>query len=333
MATHATVPSCRMGLCKKDFTAFLKKTKTIVMKKIFIALMAIGLFISCKDQITEKQLAPVDRKLDVNKEPLQKTEESGNEFIGNISDSIATPQQSEPDKAKQTKQSPPVKQDWDKKIIKTATLNLEVKDYNAYNTSLRDKLKQYGGYIAQEEQNQSDYKIENSLTIKVPVDQFDDAVNSITTNVKELNEKKITSEDVTTEVIDTRSRLESKKQVRLRYLDLLKQAKNMEEILSVQSEINGIQEQIESAAGRMEYLQHSSSFSTIHLTYYQVLNESAIDSDKPSFTTRITNAFQFGWNWIGELSIGIVSLWPLLLVIFGLIIFYKRSRRPKPKPV
>ena len=84
--------------------------------------------------------------------------------------------------------------------------------------------------------------------------------------MKELNEKKITSEDVTTEVIDTRSRLEAKKQVRLRYLDLLKQAKNMEEILSVQSEINGIQEQIESAAGRMEYLQHSSSFSTIHLT-------------------------------------------------------------------
>jgi hypothetical protein len=33
-------------------------------------------------------------------------------------------------------------------------------------------------------------------------------------------------------------------------------AKNMEEILSVQSEINGIQEEIESAAGRIEYLGH-----------------------------------------------------------------------------
>jgi hypothetical protein len=136
---------------------------------------------------------------------------------------------------------------------------------------------------------------------------------------------------VTTEVIDTRSRLEAKKQVRLRYLDLLKQAKNMEEILSVQSEINGIQEQIESAAGRMEYLQHSSSFSTIHLTFYQVLNGAAIDSDKPTFSTRITDAFRFGWNWIGELSIGIVSIWPLLLAVFGIIIFYKRANRPKPK--
>jgi len=149
--------------------------------------------------------------------------------------------------------------------------------------------------------------------------------------VKELNEKKITSEDVTTEVIDTKSRLEAKKQVRLRYLDLLKQAKNMEEILNVQSEINGIQEQIESSAGRMEYLQHSSSFSTIHLTFYQVLNGAAIDSDKPNFSSRITNAFRFGWNWIGELSIGIVSIWPLLLAVVGIIILYKRSNRAKPK--
>ena len=123
--------------------------------------------------------------------------------------------------------------------------------------------------------------------------QFDDAVNSISSNVKELNEKKITSEDVTTEVIDTRSRLEAKKQVRLRYLDLLKQAKNMEEILSVQSEINDIQEQIESAAGRIEYLQHSSSFSTIHLTFYQVLNGAAIDSDKPTFLNKNYKCFSF----------------------------------------
>ena len=297
------------------------------MKKIFIALMAISLFISCKDQSANKEIVSLNRTL----EPLQKSQESENKSIGDISDSIAPDPKGEPDKTKQTKQSLPVKQDWDKKIIKTANLNLEVKDYNAYNTSLRDKLKQFGGYIAQEEQSQSEYKIENTITIKIPVDQFDDAVNSISSNVKELNEKKITSEDVTTEVIDTRSRLEAKKQVRLRYLDLLKQAKNMEEILRVQSEINGIQEQIESAAGRMEYLQHSSSFSTIHLTYYQVLNEAAIDPDKPSFATRITNAFQFGWNWIGELSIGLISLWPILLLIFGVIIFYKRSKRPRTK--
>jgi hypothetical protein len=317
-------------LCKNELPASLK-TKTIVMKKLFIALIAIVLCISCKNESKKEDLALTSTDLKKVENSLLQDDVNKSGSIGDFSDTIAAPQEGEPARTKKNQQVPQVKPDWDKKIIKTANLNLEVKDYNAYNTSLRDKLKQFGGYIAQEEQSQSEYKIENTLTIKIPVDQFDDAVNSISASVKELNEKKITSEDVTTEVVDARSRLEAKKQIRLRYLDLLKQAKNMEEILSVQSEINGIQEQIESAAGRMEYLQHSSSFSTIHLTYYQVLKEGAVNPDKTSFAARITNAFQFGWNWVGELSIGLVSLWPLLLAVLGSIIFYKRSRRPKPK--
>jgi len=301
------------------------------MKKIFIALTAIALFISCKNENKSDSIADLMTTTKQEENPQLQDERNKNGIVGDINDKNAEPQEPKPDKTKQDQQVPQAKPDWDKKIIKTANLNLEVKDYNLYNTSLRDKLKQFGGYIAQEEQSQSEYKIENILTIKIPVDQFDETVNSISSDVKELNEKKITSEDVTTEVIDTRSRLEAKKQVRLRYLDLLRQARNMEEILSVQSEINGIQEQIESAAARMEYLQHSSSYSTIHLTFFQVLNGAAIDSDKPTFSTRITDAFRFGWNWIGELSIGIVSIWPLLLAVVGIIILYKRSNRAKPK--
>ena len=116
-------------------------------------------------------------------------------------------------------------------------------------------------------------------------------------------------------------------------MDLLKQAKNMEEILNVQSEINEVQEQIESAAGRIEYLGHASVFSTIHLTYYQILNSSAKDSDKPSFGTELSHAFKTGWSWIGDLFIGLVSIWPLLLMIFIAIIIYKRSRLHKTKQI
>jgi hypothetical protein len=52
-------------------------------------------------------------------------------------------------------------------------------------------------------------------------------------------------------VVDTRSRMEAKKQMRDRYLELLKQARNMKEILEVQQVINSIQEDIESGSGRV----------------------------------------------------------------------------------
>jgi hypothetical protein len=231
------------------------------------------------------------------------------------------------------KDAPVIKSDWDKKIVKTANLNIEVKEYKSYYTRLRESIRSAGGYIAQENQSQSDYKLENVIVIKVPVDQFETALASLTDKVEKVNEKKISSQDVTAEFVDTRSRLEAKKQVRLKYLDLLKQARNMEEILNVQSEINDIQEQIEAATGRIDYLSHAAAFSTIELTYYQVLNSAARNSGKPRFGTEVREAFTTGWGWIKDLFVGIVSIWPLVLLVIAGIIYIKRSRLLKPKQV
>jgi hypothetical protein len=224
--------------------------------------------------------------------------------------------------------------EWDKKIIKTASINLEIKDYNSYYTSVREKVRSLGGYVAQENQTQSEYKTENSMIVKVPVDKFDDAMVSLTSNVLKVNERKVSSQDVTTEVVDTKSRIEAKKQVRQRYIDLLAQAKNMQEILNVQSEINGVQEEIESAAGRIEYLSHSSSFSTIQLTYYQITNAAAKDPElaiQPSFGQKIKDAFATGWEIVSSFFVVLITIWPLLLGSFFAFLLYKRIRNQKPK--
>jgi hypothetical protein len=285
-------------------------------------------------QAQDSEIATLNKEVPVDEYKEKQEDNAG--YAGLFADSTGKPQVPD-DKQKQKQQQPQqppqpvIKPDWDKKIIKTASLNVEVKDYNTFYSSLRERVKNLGGYIAQEEQSQSDYKIENSLTIKVPVDQFDNAVTQLTVNTEKLNEKKISSQDVTTEVVDTKSRMEAKKQVRLRYMDLLKQAKNMEEILNVQSEINGIQEEIESAAGRIEYLGHSSVFSTINLTYYQILNLSAKNIDNPSFGIKLSSAFKTGWSWVGDLFVGLVSIWPLFLLGFAAFIVYKRTKLQKPK--
>ena len=300
------------------------------MKKITVAFIAILLFVACKNQTAKESGDLVSLKREIEDKKEENNKQPLSDIIGTY-ERDKTPQDDKTKQVKHQQQIPAPKQDWDKKIIKTAAVNFEVKDFQKYNAEFRDKVKQVGGYIAQEQQAESEYKIENTLTIKVPVDQFDNAIQLLVTDVKKLNEKKITSDDVTTEFVDTRSRLESKKQVRLRYLDLLKQAKNMEEILSVQSEINGIQEEIESASGRIEYLSHSSSFSTINLTFYQILNETAVDKDKPSFSTKLSKAFKDGWSWIQELFVVLVTLWPLFLAAFGVYLIFKRTRKPKIK--
>jgi len=231
-----------------------------------------------------------------------------------------------------TQQATP-NEDWNKKIIRNGTITLEVKDYSKYYQLIGEIVKREGGYIAQEDQQHSEYKLENKIVLKVPVARFEETMTLVSngTGNDEVKEKKITSEDVTGEVVDTKSRIEAKKEVRLRYLDLLKQAKNMNDILQVQTEINEIQEQMEMASGRVNYLNHASAFSTITLTFYQILNPGASDQKEPSFSTKILDAFLSGWQFIKALIVGLVSIWPMFFLMFGLWLAFRRWKLSRPK--
>lgn len=309
------------------------------MKSIYLPLVvsiSLCLFVSCENKLRsdEKDIALVSNKAKEKRKPVPP--DGKNEIAANADDNrfdtTTSPQPQQPQKHGTKNNPQPNNTDWDKKIIKDAVINAEVKDFENFYSSLREKIKNLGGYVAQEQQSQSDYKIENSITIKVPVDKFDDAITGLTAGIDKLNDKEITSQDVTSEYVDTRSRMEAKKEVRERYIDFLKEARNINEVLSVQVEINDIQEEIESATGRINYLSHASSFSTINFTFYQVLNSSYKDTVEPSFITKLGTSFKTGWQWMGELIVGFVTLWPLILLIIAGWAIIKRFTRSKPKP-
>lgn len=303
--------------------------------KPLMAASLLLLSVACR-QRSENKIAAKDISPSGAYKITADTQQAGNENLFKTEDQVIPYPQKPADKKQvdaPQKQAPSIASDWDKKIIKTANLTVEIKDYVKYNEFIKTGVKQLGGYIATEEQNESDYKIENNLVIKVPVDKFDETVNKLLADKEKVIVKKISSEDVTGEMVDVKSRMEAKRQVRLRYLDLLKQARNMEEILQVQNEINNIQVDIESAAGRVQYLTQSSAYSTIHLSFYQVLNPNANDGQKPSYGFRIVDSFKNGLQWMGELLIALITLWPAWLAIgfsWMMIRKYKPFAAKKP---
>ncbi len=221
-------------------------------------------------------------------------------------------------------------EDWDKKIIKTGNIVLELNNYKAYNNQIHNSVKKFGAYVAQEEQTQGDDKLENSIVIKVPVENFDDLINSIGGDSIKVIEKRITSQDVTSEVVDTKARIEAKKIVRQQYLELMRQAKNMKDILEVQTEINTIQEEIESASGRVNYLVHQASYSTVNLKYYQLLNGKKIEpEDSNGFMFKVKEAFKTGGSVIGNILLLILSIWPIILI--GLLSLYLWRKKKQNK--
>jgi tetrahydromethanopterin S-methyltransferase subunit B len=103
----------------------------------------------------------------------------------------------------------------------------------------------------------------------------------------------------------------------------------MKEILDVQSEINDIQEEIEAADGRVNYLKHSAAYSTVNLNYYQYINGTSSDNAKPGFLKEVSNAFVSGTAALGELLLFMISIWPFLAGIIVFWIFIKRFRIKK----
>jgi flagellar biosynthesis chaperone FliJ len=295
--------------------------------KPLLAALLLLTFIACKNHAAKEKVSTDISLADVKMEaPLAADQEKQQSFkpadqaVGNYEKSPENQKQHGGAKLP----TPALVMDLDKKIIKTANLTIEVKDYQKYYEFIRIGVKQFGGYVATEEQNESDYKIENTIVVKVPVDKFDETVNKFLTDKEKIIVKKISSDDVTSEVVDIKSRIEAKKQVRQRYLDLLKLARNMEEILQVQNEINNIQVDIESATARVQYLTQSSAYSTIHLSFYQVLNPDANNTHHPSYGFRIVASFKNGLQWIGELVIALIALWPAWVVIaFGWMMIRK----------
>lgn len=299
-------------------------------KLIFSAILFFSIFISCNraPKKENKQDNMMLSEMKQNEPPSQSENRKQKIPVGTL-------QQAETDSGNSPLPAKPVANpDWDKKIIKNATLKLEVKDFKTYNSNVHKTVKQFGGYIAQEEQNLADEKSETVISIKVPVDQFETMMNQLPGGDVKVLERKITTEDVTGEVVDTKSRLESKKQMRIKYLEFLKQSKNMEEVLQVQTEVNNIQEEIESAAGRVEFLSHQSSYSTINLTFFQPLEGYKPTDITPSFLTRVSNAFKIGTSWMADLFVGLIAIWPLLIIIIGIYFGWKKLRPAKtPKQI
>jgi hypothetical protein len=172
---------------------------------VLITSILLTILIACNDnKATSEKAADITLAATKQESPPA----ASNEMYANLADSTTpVPAAGNDEQPKQPRTSAAATNvDWDKKIIKNATLTVEAKSHKSFNDFVHDQVKRTGGYVAEEEQNKSDYKIENIVTIKVPVDQFDNLVKSITSTKDEnVVSQKVTSQDVTGEVIDTRS--------------------------------------------------------------------------------------------------------------------------------
>lgn len=214
----------------------------------------------------------------------------------------------------------------EQKIIKTGNIKFETNDLSETYNQMIVVVKKHKAFIQNDTEGKDNFSVFKNITVRVPSKNFDLFIKDISKGVAYFDNKEISSQDVTEEYIDIDARLKAKKVLEARYIELLKKANKVSEMLEIEAQLSAIREEIEAKEGQLRYMQSQVSMSTINIEFYKtVANEGGATI---SYGSKIWNAITSGFNSISSFFIGLLSIWPFLIIL-AVAIYYIRKRFKK----
>lgn len=209
----------------------------------------------------------------------------------------------------------------DQLIIRNASLDLVVPDTEDALAKIEDVTGEMGGYVVQSNVYQSGESKQASVQVRIPAERLDEALEQFRGLATEVRSENVSGQDVTDEYVDLQSRLRSKEAAEAKLLEFLEEAEDTEAALSVYSELERIQTDIEVIKGRMQYLEDSAAMSSvsIDLTPDELAQPIEIGGWHPEGTLRdsveaLIHVLQFLVN---ALIVIVIVVLPVVIVIFG----------------
>lgn len=217
----------------------------------------------------------------------------------------------------------------EQKIIKQASLRFETNDLEETYKQIQTAVKQSQGKVQSDSEGKDYGTLYRNITIRVPSQNFDNFINTISKGVSYFERKEITAEDVTEQYIDLTTRLKNKRKLEERYLQILQKAAKISEILEIEKQISIIREEIEAKEGQLKYLENRVSESTVTIEFFKNLPEQ--EAVQLSYGSKVWTAVKSGFFSLSSFFISIISIWPFIIIIVVLAYFIrKRIKRKKP---
>jgi len=236
-------------------------------------------------------------------------------------DALAIEEEFEPPRTAEPEAAPSNSLEKGSKIIKNGYMTFEVDQLEIAKSKIDTLLKSHKGYYENEQYNSYGNRVSYSLLLRIPNTNFDSLITILEQGIGQLESKNISAKDVTEEYVDLDIRLENNLAYLKQYKEILRKANSVKDILEVKEKIRRIEEEINSKKGRLKYLDDQVKYSTLNLEITE-LRTSDI-SNKPNFGRRLVNAFNNGVQLFLSFIIGVINLWPFL--ILGLLLFLGRK--------
>ncbi|MBB5790897.1 DUF4349 domain-containing protein [Jiangella mangrovi] len=153
----------------------------------------------------------------------------------------------------------------DRSIIYTVDLTISTDDVVAAANQAAAAAVTAGGYVADEQVYGDDNAV---LTLKVPSADHQDTVAELET-LGEVTSRSRGTEDVTQEVVDVASRIESQRASIARIRALLAEATQLADVVSIESELAGREADLDALLSRQEQLAGLTAMATITLQLFE----------------------------------------------------------------
>jgi hypothetical protein len=167
-------------------------------------------------------------------------------------------------------------QQLDRKIIRTATLELEVEAVGAAVQEVESIAVAAGGFVSRssvfieeppelgEEDDVAPRRTQTAtVTIRVPAEVYGSVMRQLRGIAEEVKSEISEASEVTEEYTDLQARLRNLEATEAGYLELLTKAEEIADILIVQDRINQVRLEIEQVQGRMNLLDSLTDLATI----------------------------------------------------------------------
>ncbi|OCL27428.1 anti-sigma factor [Orenia metallireducens] len=210
----------------------------------------------------------------------------------------------------------------ERKIIRNANLNLEIRDLSNISEKVNKIINSHQGFIANSRKwtGYNNRKFYN-FTLRVPEEEFEVTLSELSQLGKLLREE-LSGQDITKEYIDIQARLNNFKAQEERYLELLDKAKDVKDILEVERELNRVRINIEQLEGTIKYYDNQISLATIRVNISEpeaIINNSSNLGFLKSFREAL-RSFIKSINLIIVL-IGALIPWLILVAILGYLLY------------
>lgn len=191
-------------------------------------------------------------------------------------------------------------------IISTGTVSLRADDVGDARFEVQKVVDRVGGQVTDSEtRTDDDGEVRTArLVLRVPSAEFTETIDALE-KVADLEASSTTSEDVTSQVVDTDVRIRVQRQSIARIEQLLDRAGSIRDIVAVERQLTDREARLNSLLRQQAYLADQTSMSTItvHLQRHPTEEPEEEDGDDGFLA-----GLSAGWEALGTVAVGLATV-------------------------